>query len=135
MTEKEMKKLSRAELLELLLVQTRVAERLQKRLEAAEAELAERRLQISQAGDLAHAVLQINGVVEAAQAAADQYLENIAHMEQETKLRCEQMLAQARQEADRLSASVQNETGDAENTLFTEIYQLLDNGIPVSGEE
>ena len=80
MKEKELKRLSRAELLDLLLVQTKEAERLRKRLEKAEQELADRNVQIEKAGDLAHAVVQINGVMEAAQAAAQQYLDNIARM-------------------------------------------------------
>ena len=44
MMEKEMKKLSRAELLELLLMQTRDTERLQKRLDRMEEELTQRQL-------------------------------------------------------------------------------------------
>ncbi len=99
MTDKELKRLSRAELLELLLIQTKETEQLTKRLEKAEKMLYERQLQIEKAGDIAHAALQINGVMEAAQAAAQQYLENIERMEQETALRCEEMLAEARQAA------------------------------------
>ena len=65
MTEKELKKLNRKQLLELLLVQTERINRLQK-------QLAER-----DAGSIAEAALKLNGVFEAAQAAADQYIENI----------------------------------------------------------
>lgn len=99
MTEKEMKKLSRAELLELLLVQTREAERLRGELEETRSQLEERRLQISEAGNLAEAVLEINSVMEFAQAAAEQYLMNIAAMEEETRQKCEQMLREAALEA------------------------------------
>lgn len=95
MTDRELKRLSRAELLELLLQQTREVERLQIKLEKAEAALRDRRIQIEKAGDLANAALQINGVMEAAQAAAAQYLKNIAAMEAETRSRCEQMLRDA----------------------------------------
>lgn len=102
MTEKELKKLNRAELLELLLVQTKEAERLRKQLDKAEAALADRYLQIQSAGTLANAVVQINGVMEAAQAAAQQYLDNIVRMEEETKHRCEEMIAEARAEAERI---------------------------------
>lgn len=125
MTEKEMKKLSRAELLELLLVQTRESERLQKRLERAEAELAERRLKIQDAGNLAKAVLEINGVMEAAQEAAQQYLDNIAHMEEETRQRCEQMLEDARKEAEQIRNSVPK-ADVSDTSLIKEIYDLLD---------
>lgn len=95
MTDKTLKRLSRSELLELLLAQTREREALEKKLE-------DRQLQIEKAGDIAHAVLEINGVMNATQAAAQQYLDNIARMEQVTKLRCEKMLHEARMEAARI---------------------------------
>ena len=129
MTEKELKKLSRAELPELLLMQTRISEQLQKQLDAAQAELRERQLQIRQSGNLAQAVLKINGVMEAAQAAADQYLENIARMEQETRLRCEQLLAQTTAEAGQPEAAVPPETtaddAGSQQALYSELSQLL----------
>lgn len=125
MTTKEMKKLSRAELLELLLVQTRETERLRKRLDAAEAELADRHLKVEKAGNLAQAVVELNGVMEAAQAAAQQYLDNIARMEEEARQRCEQMVSEARQEAERLLSGTQK-TAAPDNTPFEEIYSLLD---------
>ncbi len=99
---KELKKLSRSELLELLLIQTRETERLQKLLDETREKLEQRNLHIANAGDLAHAVLQINGVMASTQAAAQQYLDNIAAMEDETKKKCEQMLAEAEAEARRL---------------------------------
>ena len=99
MTEKELKKLSRAELLELLLIQTRETERLTRQLEKAEKMLTDRQLRLDKAGDIAQAALAINGVMEAAQAAARQYLDNIARMEEETRLRCEKLLEDARRAA------------------------------------
>ena len=120
-----MRKLSRAELLELLLAQTRETERVRKRLERAEEELAQRRLKIQQAGNLAQAVLEVNGVMEAAQEAAQQYLDNIAQMEQETRQQCEKMLAEARQEAEQIRSSVPK-AAVSESKLIEEIYDLLD---------
>ena len=95
MTDKELKRLSRAELLELLLAQTKETERLARELEKAEQMLADRQLQVKEAGDIAHAALAVNGVMEAAQAAAQQYLDNIIRMEQETRLRCKKTLDDA----------------------------------------
>lgn len=130
MTDKEMKKLSRTELLELLLLQTKETERLRKRLERAEAELTERQLKFQQAGSLAQAVLEVNGVMEAAQAAAEQYLENIARMEEEARQRCERMIADAWQEAEQIRGSVPRpmpeENHSVENSLLREIYDLLE---------
>lgn len=125
MTEKELKKLNRAELLELLLVQTKETERLRRKLEKAEAELEDRYLQIQNAGTLAQAVVQINGVMEAAQAAAQQYLDNIIQMEDETKLRCEKMLSDARKAAAQIREGALNADG-SDSALIEEIYELLD---------
>lgn len=99
MTDKELKRLSRAELLELLLVQTREAERLREKLDKTESMLGSRYVRFVTVGDLAHAVLEVNGVMEAAQAAAKQYLDNIVLLEAETKEKCEKMLEEAREEA------------------------------------
>ena len=99
MTQKELKRLSRAELLELLLVQTREVERLREELAQTREELAQRRLRLEQAGDLATAVVMVNQVMEAAQAAADQYLDNIRAMEEETRQKCGELLRAAREEA------------------------------------
>ena len=73
MTEKELRKLGRAELLELLLEQAREFEALEQRLNAAEAALQSQQLQLETCGSIAEASLKLNGVFEAAQKAAEQY--------------------------------------------------------------
>lgn len=102
---KELKRLNRAELLELLLTQTRETERLQKELDETKARLNDRNLRIQETGDLAQAVLSLNGVMEAAQAAANQYLENIQAMERETREKCQLLLRQAREEAEKIKSN------------------------------
>lgn len=116
MTDKELKKLSRAELLEMLLIQTREVENLQKKLSKAEAIFSERYMNYLEAGSLAEAMLKVNGVMEAAQAAADQYLARIAAMEQEVKEYCRNQLAQAAEDA----AKIRNAASQQEATA---IYQ------------
>lgn len=128
MTEKELKKLSRTDLLELLLAQTRETERLQKELDSARQMLSDRNLRIQKAGDLAHAVLEINEVAKAAQNAAQQYLDNIAAMEQQTRLHCQKLLEEARAEVEhiRKTGEVYPHGETEENDLLAEIYQILD---------
>ena len=99
MTDRELKKLSRADLLEMLLVQTRETERLKQKIHELEQKLEQRQLRLAQIGSLAEAVLEVNSVVEAAQAAAEQYLENIVAIEAETRQRCEEMLQAAAKNA------------------------------------
>ena len=77
MTEKELRRLSRTDLLEMLLEQSKEVQRLQQELEKTKQKLEDRRLMEKEAGSIAEAALRINKVFEAAQQAADQYLENI----------------------------------------------------------
>lgn len=76
MTEKELRKLNRYQLLELLVIQTRRADQLQEQLEKTKAEFVNQDYQISQLGSLAEVSLQLSGIFDSAQAAADLYLES-----------------------------------------------------------
>ncbi len=77
MTDKELKKLNKAELLELLSIQSAENERLKRQLEEVQEKLQERTIRIERAGSIAEAALRVNEVFEAAQKAADQYLYNV----------------------------------------------------------
>lgn len=77
MTDKELRKLSRADLLEMLLVQSKEVDRLRSELEEANRKLEDRKILLANSGSIAEAALKFNKVFEAAQMAADQYLENI----------------------------------------------------------
>ena len=84
MTDKELRRLSRAELLEMLLMQMEENEKLKKNLAEAEKALADRRINIDKAGTLAEAALKMNGVFEAADKAVRQYLENVQRIARES---------------------------------------------------
>lgn len=86
MTDKELRRLSRAELLEMLLAQTDENERLRKRLVEVERSLDDRRIEASRAGSLAEASLRLNGVFQAADQAANQYLENVRRLAREGRI-------------------------------------------------
>lgn len=83
MTDKELKRLSRAQLLEMLLAQMEENEKLNQQLKKAQDALADRRIAIENVGSLAEAALKLNGVFEAADQAARQYLVNIRCMAEE----------------------------------------------------
>lgn len=84
MTEKELRRLSRRELLEMLITRTMENERLTEELQQARKELSDRKLIQERAGSMAEAALQLNGVFEAADRAAKQYLENIRRRAEES---------------------------------------------------
>lgn len=80
MTNSKLKKLNRKQLLELMLEQSKRIDQLEQELEQAREELENRRIIAEKAGSIAEASLQLNKVFEAAQLAADQYLENVRHL-------------------------------------------------------
>ena len=83
MTDKELRRLSRSELLEMLIIETKENARLRSELEQARAELADRRILLGNCGSMAEAALRLNGVFEAVDKAALQYLENIQRLAEE----------------------------------------------------
>ena len=99
MTDKELKKLSRGELLELLIAQTEQNERLSTELEQTNAKLQDKKIQIDKAGSLAEAALALNGIFDAAQAAAKQYLDNIEDMNNNQSAVCDRMKQEAEADA------------------------------------
>lgn len=84
MTEKELRRLSRRELLEMLITRTIENERLTEELQQARKELSDREFIQERAGSMAEAALQLNGVFEAADRAAREYLETIRRMAEES---------------------------------------------------
>lgn len=77
MTDKNLKKLSRAQLLEILVQQAERIDELEEELDRTKEELESRRIKLEKAGSIAEAALSISGVFEDAQRAADIYLRNI----------------------------------------------------------
>lgn len=91
MTDKEVQKLRRAELLEILVALSEENERLKKEVEDLKAQLADRQISIENVGSIAEASLQLNGVFEAAQAAAQQYIENVRYLNENQETICLEM--------------------------------------------
>ena len=77
MTDQELRKLRRSELLEIMIAQSKKIDRLQRKLNAAERRLANREILLEKTGNIAEAALQLNHIFEDAQEAAEQYLANV----------------------------------------------------------
>ena len=77
MTSKELRKLSRKELIEVLLAQTREMEQLKAELNSKNELLEKREINIRESGSIAEAALRLSGIFEDAQKAADTYLAEI----------------------------------------------------------
>lgn len=89
MTEKELRKLNRYQLLKLLMMQTEENTRLRQEIDR----LREQQMKLEELGSVAEASLLLNGVFEAAQKAADDYVN-------EARQRAEHIVERARLEAE-----------------------------------
>ena len=79
MTDKEFKRLSRSQLIDIIYQLQLKQEELTAENEKLSKELADKRLRVSKAGNIAEAALEIHNVMQAAQDAAAHYVEEI-HM-------------------------------------------------------
>ena len=77
MADRMLRKLRREELLQMLLEMEQENERLAAENRELKQQLEQREVAIAESGSLAEAAIKLSGVFEAAQAAADLYLENI----------------------------------------------------------
>ncbi len=85
MTEKELLKLKRSELLEIMLAQSREIDSLREELAQTKKKLEDKRIKIEEAGSIAEASLQLTKIFEEAQKAADLYVENARLRAREVK--------------------------------------------------
>lgn len=109
MTEKELRKLNRYELLEMLLAQGKKVERLERELAEANEKLNERQRIVASSGTMAEAALRLNGVFEAADRAAEEYLDN-------ARREAEQIIRGAKEQAGgHTAASEGNDDPQGEN--------------------
>lgn len=110
MTDRQLRKASRIDLLKLLLEQKKENETLRQQLAQIQEQLRQRQIAIDQSGTLAEAALKLSGIFDAAESACQYYTENIRNlsgrqeeicrtMERETREKCDRMLEQAKQMA------------------------------------
>ena len=95
MIENDLKKLSRRELLELLVMQSKKIDRLQAELDEKQKQLSNRDLKIRESGSIAEASILINNVLADAQTAADQYLANVHNLHADTERECKKLREEA----------------------------------------
>lgn len=107
MTDNELSKLNRKELLEILLKLSVENQELRGKLKRMEASLHDRQIKIDAAGSIAEASLQLNGVFESAQAACKQYMENIEALSQRQEAVCARMEAESQARANAMLQNAQ----------------------------
>lgn len=124
MKTQDLRKLTRTELLEMLIQQGEELEDLRIRVQDQQLQLESRKLQMEQAGSIAEAALKVSGIFDAAEAAAAQYLENIkehsekqeAHTEEarvlleNTRIQCAEMKSQTAAECEKMIQKAKKES-------------------------
>lgn len=134
MTAKELKKLGRAELLEMLLQQVEENEQLRAELDRANAQLEKRAIVMEHSGSMAEAAMRLSGVFDQAQQAADDYLESIRLANAEPEAYAKSVREQAQKEAEALlaeaerrSARIHAEADEYWNMMRQRVQGLLQN--------
>ena len=112
MTDKEFKQLNRAQLIEIIYQLQLQVDELTKQNQSLEKALEDKRFRINIAGNIAEAALEINDCFRNAQNAAEQYLNEIKLMREETEAERQRILAQARAEAEEIIAGAKKTQGD-----------------------
>lgn len=127
MKERELRRLSRTDLLELLLAQRKENEQLRCILDETQSQLADRTIKIDNAGSIAEASLQLSGIFTAAQDSCQYYMENIKLLsERQTKI-CQQMEAETREKCDRMVAEAELKAQQCWENCSVKIRQLVES--------
>ncbi len=99
MIEKELKKFSRRELVDVIYQLKKNEEQLQKEVTSLREELEDKRIKLSNAGSIADAASSITNVFSAAQKTADLYLNEISCMKEEMEKERDKIIEEAEKKA------------------------------------
>ncbi len=122
MINKELKKLNRRELVDVIYQLKKNEEQLQEKIAALESELQDRRIHLSTAGSVAEAAADITGIFSVAQSTADMYLREIASMKEDAKRECENMIEEANKKVEAIMADGKRQY-DALSARYRTVYK------------
>ena len=117
MTDKEFKRLSRAQLIDIIYTLQLELDKVNEEKQELKSKLADKRLRLQSAGNIADAALEINDCFRSAQNAAEQYLNEIKAIREETEAKRQRILAQAQAEAEAIIAGAKNTQGDYDSAI------------------
>ena len=118
MVSKELKRLSRRELVDIIYQMKKNEQLLQDEIASLQEALQDKRIHLSTAGSIAEAATSITNVFLSAQAAADLYLQEISCMKQEAEIECAKIIGEAKQQAAEIIAE-----GELQRASLNSIYQ------------
>ena len=137
MVTKELKKLSRRELVDIIYQLKKNEQTKQAEITALEEALQEKRIRLSVAGSIAEAAVDITQVFSTAQAAADLYLHEIAAMKEDTQKTCDAMIEEAKRKTDEILSEGEKQFAELNARYKQEYlkYQQLKSEIQQMEEE
>lgn len=125
MTDKELQKLKRAELLEIMLNLQSENDRLKSENEKLKLAVNERSITLQDSGNIAEAALQLNGVFKAAQEAADVYIENIRKLNEQKEKMCNEAIKNAENEAGEIIAKAKSYNAEMQEKALEEYNRTI----------
>ncbi len=125
MKDRELRRLSRTDLLELLLAQRRENEQLRCILDQTQAQLADRTIHMDKAGSIAEASLQLSGIFEAAQDSCQYYMDNIRLLSERQSEVCQQMERETKEKCDRMVMEAEMKAQQCWENCSAKIKQLV----------
>ena len=117
MTDKEFKRLSRAQLIDIIYKLQLELDKVNEEKQELESKLADKRLRLQSAGNIAEAALEINDCFRSAQNAAEQYLNEIKAIREETEAERQRILKEAQAQAEAIIASAKKTQGDYDSVI------------------
>lgn len=109
MAKKELRKMSRTELIEIIYILQQDEKTLKKENEDLRRQLDDKRLRLEKAGSIAEAALSLNHIFEDAQEASRQYLETLVSASAEAEDQAKQILEDAQKQAEEILAAAQEQ--------------------------
>lgn len=112
MVSKELKKLNRRELVDIIYQLKKNEQQMQEQIADLENSLQEKRIRVSVAGSIAEAAMDVTNIFSTAQATADLYLQEISCMKAETEEKCAKMIEDARKRAEMILSDAGKQLDD-----------------------
>ena len=134
MTDKEFKRLNRAQLIDIIYRLQLQVDELTTQMESLEKTLEDKRLRIDNAGNIAHAALEINDCFQSAQKAAEQYLNEIKALHAEAELQRQRIIDEAKAEAAQIIENAKRTQASINSGYGTE-FERLWASMRITGDE
>lgn len=110
MAQKELRRMNRVELIEIIYALEQNEEELKQENQELRKKLEERKVVVENAGSIAEAVAGLNHIFDTAQRTAYDYLASVAAVKEEAEREAERIVNEAKEEAGRIIADAKKQT-------------------------